>query len=83
MKNIKIRAAVPFNARLKLEVYYDDNGKWNEYWIEKGGVSGDGKIKTYEIPIQPVNCDTMKLRLSGIGKVEIYSIFKVVEDGGR
>lgn len=83
VKNIKIRAAVPFDGRLKLEVYYDDSGKWNEYWIEKGGVNSDGKIRTFEIPIRPVSCDTMRLKLSGVGKVEIYSIFKVVEDGGR
>lgn len=83
VKNIKIRAAIPFGARLKLEVYYDDSSKWNEYWIDKGGANSDGRIRTFEIPIQPVNCDTMRMRLSGIGKVEIYSIFKTIEDGGR
>lgn len=81
--NIKIRAAVEFGARMKLEVYYDDAGKWKEHWIDKGGMSSDGKVRTFEIPILPVNCDTMRMRLSGIGKVEIYSIAKKIEDGGR
>lgn len=78
--DIRIRAAVYFGARMKLEVYYDDSSKWNEYWIDKGGVNSDGKIRSFNIPIIPVNCDTMKMRLSGIGKVEIYSISKKVED---
>ena len=79
VKGIKIRAAVDFGAKLKLDVCYDDNGKWNEYWIDKGSTLGDGKIKTYEIPVIPVNCDTMKMRISGKGKVEIYSISREVE----
>ncbi len=83
VKNIKVRAAIHFGARLKLEVYYDDSGKWHEHWIDKGGINSDGKIRTYEVPIMPVNCDTMRIRLSGIGKVEIFSIAKTVEDGGK
>lgn len=83
VSGIKIRAAVHFNARMKLEVYYDDSGKWNEHWIEKGGFNSDGKIRTFEVPILPVCCDTMRLRLSGVGKVEIYSILKKVEEAGR
>lgn len=81
--NIKIRAAIHFGARMKLEVYYDDSNKWHEYWIDKGGVNSDGKIRNFEIPILPVSCDTMRMRLSGIGKVEIFSIAKKVEDAGR
>lgn len=81
VKEIKIRAAVYPGAKLKVEVYYDDKNKWNEYWVEKAGINGDGKIKTYKVPIIPVNCDTMKIKLSGIGKVEIYSLAKDVEDG--
>lgn len=80
--NIKIRAAVHHGARMKLSVYYDDNNKWKEYWIDKGGINSDGRIRSFEIPILPVNCDTMRMRLSGIGKVEIFSIAKKVEDGG-
>lgn len=83
VKNIKIRAAVSFGARLKMEVYYDDKGKWHEYWLERGSADGDGKIRTYEIPIMPVKCDTMKIRFSGIGKTEIYSIYKEIEDGEK
>lgn len=81
--NIKIRAAIHFGARMKLEVYYDDAGKWREHWIDKGGMNSDGKIRSFEVPILPVNCDTMRMRLSGIGKVEIFSIAKKVEDGGQ
>ena len=81
--NIKVRAAVHFGARMKLEVYYDDSNKWHEYWLDKGGMNSDGKIRSFEIPILPVSCDTMRMRLSGIGKVEIFSIAKKVEDAGR
>lgn len=76
---IKIRAAVYFGSRMKLEVEYDNSGKWIEQWNDKGGVNGDGKIKLYYIPIRPVPCDIMRIRLSGVGKVEIYSIEKKVE----
>lgn len=83
IKNIRVRAAVYPGSKMKMEVYYDDSGKWHEHWIETGNNHGDGKIKTYEIPIIPVNCDTMRMRISGIGKAEIYSIFKDVEDGEK
>ena len=81
--SIKIRAAVYPGARMKLEVYYDDSNKWNEYWIDRGGINSDGKIRNFEIPILPVNCDIMRMRLSGVGKVEIYSIAKKIEEAGR
>lgn len=76
---IKIRAAIHHGARMKVAVYYDDSGKWNEYWVDKAGMNSDGKIRSFTVPIIPVSCDTMRMRLYGIGKVEIYSILREVE----
>lgn len=80
VKEIRVRAAIDFGARLKLEVYYDDSNSWNEYWIDKSGCLGDGKIRTYKVPIVPVCCDLMKMRISGVGRVDIYSLNREVEE---
>lgn len=76
---IKIRAAIHHGARMKVAVYYDDSGKWNEYWVDKAGINSDGKIRSFTVPIIPVSCDTMKMKLYGVGKIEIYSILREVE----
>lgn len=83
IKNIRVRAAVYPGSKMKMEVYYDDSGKWHEHWIETGNNHGDGKIKTYEIKMISEKCDTMRMRISGVGKAEIYSIYKEVEDGEK
>lgn len=83
MSRIAIRAALDFGAMMKLSISYDDESRWHEQTLEKGFETGDGKIRTYVFPIIPAMCDTMKYRISGVGKARIYSIAMQVEDGGE
>ena len=83
MSRIAIRAALEFGSMLKLSISYDDESRWHEQIMEKGFETGDGRIRTYVFPIIPAMCDTMKYRISGIGKARIYSIAMQVEDGGE
>lgn len=83
ISRIAVRASIAFGAELRLDVNYDDESRWNELRREKGIEKGDGKIRTYIFPVIPAVCDTMRIRISGVGKVHIYSISKCVDEGGR
>lgn len=83
VSRIAIRAEAEYGSELKVSVSYDGAERWRENRLEKGFETGNGKIQTYLFPILPVSCDTMKLRISGVGKVRIFGIAKQVENGGK
>lgn len=74
-----------FDIRLKLgardecTIYleYDSSGVWEK----KGVITGGDTVKTVTMPILPRRCDHMRLRLKGVGKIELYSIARVLELG--
>ena len=39
-------------------------------------------MRSFEIPIIPIRCDHMRIRLRGKGDARVYSISKVLEQGG-
>ena len=83
ISRIKIRASISHGAQMGVSVCYDDTNVWEERWLGGGKVTGDGKIKSYEFPIIPRKCDTMKIKVSGNGRVDIYSLKKVIEGAGK
>lgn len=83
ISRLKIRASISHGAQMGVSVCYDDTNVWEERWLGGGKATGDGKIKSYEFPIIPRKCDTMKIKISGNGKVDIYSLKKVIEGAGK
>ena len=82
VSRIAVRASIALNAELKLSVSYHDEDRWNDIKRERGIETGDGKVRTYLFPIIPVRSDGMRIRLSGIGSVNIYSVTFLTEEGG-
>lgn len=72
--NIRMRLAQ--GAQVKAYFQYDSDG----YWQEAGLVTGNGKTRTDHLFVIPHRCDHMQLRLDGIGRCEILSIARVLEE---
>ena len=68
---ITIRYEVDSGALFRVEIMYDSSGAW-ERLLEYQAT----KKKSITIPMRLRRCDHFRLRLSGIGKVKIYSITK-------
>lgn len=77
VSRINIRMDINTAQPVKVSVQYDSSGVWEEHTV----VSTQQKHNTI-VPIIPRRCDHMKLRLSGVGDVKVYSITKTIEGGG-
>lgn len=72
-----IRLKLTGNAWCSLKIQYDGDGEWHQ----KGSMAGQGKTRTYVLPVVPRRCDAMKIRLEGQGDVQIYTISRIIEAG--
>ena len=74
------------NIRLKLAsgstftayIQYDSSGTWVSLGTTTGGVI----VTTVNYPIIPRRCDHFQIKLAGAGDMRVYSIAKIMEDGG-
>lgn len=64
-------------ATFNLAIEYDSNGKPIHY----GTVRGNGKVRTYVVPVIPRRCDHLKLIMYGKGECKLYSIARILEVG--
>ena len=73
-----------FNIRMQMEpgsklfifIEYDSNGLWQEF--PAIFFSGTG---TVTIPIRPMRCDHLKIKLAGKGTAKIFSLARILEMG--
>lgn len=73
---IKIRANIPLGAYFTVSFRYGSRGNF----IETATFYGEG-LGTCSYLVQPTRCDTMEMRLHGVGDVRIYSIAYNYERG--
>ena len=76
LKKLILRYWINTDAKLKVEIMYDSSDEWEtlmEYYATRK--------RSYELPLQVRRCDHLRLRISGFGDIQIYSIAKVVEEG--
>ena len=72
-----IRARLDVGARLTMAIEYDSDGDFHE----QGTYTGGDTVTTINIPVVPRRCDHMRLKLTGVGNVKIYSIARYFEGG--
>jgi hypothetical protein len=53
---------------------------FEEDWRQLCTVTGT-KMRSVDIPVRPMRCDHMELRIDGIGDAKVYSITKTIEEG--
>jgi hypothetical protein len=61
---------------VKIALQYDNE----DTWVEKYRVNATKK-KSFTVHIIPRRCDTLKIRISGKGYAEIYSLTKTIQQG--
>ena len=77
ISRIRLRLSLDENASVSVFIQYDSDGVWHR----KGEIRKSG-IKNHLLPIVPVRCDHMRIKIAGCGDVKIISISKVLEEGG-
>lgn len=78
LSRFNIRAQMEAGSEMTFEIMYDSSGEW-----EKMGTMKAKTIRTFMLPVIPRRCDHCQIRISGKGKVSIYSIARVFEEGGN
>ena len=71
-----LRLELPEQSQLSCYAEYDSSGNWEQLFA----VEGQG-TRTWTLPVRPVRCDHMRLRLEGLGPMKLFSITKTVEKG--
>ena len=68
-----LRAMLEAGSTMKIEASYDESGSFQTVYE----IAGAAK-RTYELPILPRLCESMRLRLSGQGDMRVYRLEKQV-----
>ena len=89
ISKICLRLSLPLDSELDVDVMYDSCGVWEEaahmeskYEQSRRDTPSFVTMRSFEIPIFPIRCDHMRIRLRGKGDARVYSISKVLEQGG-
>lgn len=77
LSRFNIRARLGDGAKMTMSLEYDSE----DGWVEMGTYSGTAAVRTVNIPVIPRRCDHLRLKLSGVGDVKIYSISRILEGG--
>lgn len=73
---LDLRLQLEIGAQASVSVQYDSDGHWHE----KARLHGNS-LHTVNVPIVPVRCDHLQLKLSGIGGMKLYSVSCQLEQG--
>ena len=83
-----IRMNLEAGSNLRMDVQYDTapDSSGLAHWKMQNGGSRVADMKfantaTLTVPVRPRRCDHMRVRLSGKGRVHIFSIAKILELG--
>ena len=71
LSKISIRLHLDEGASVRVSVEYDSLGTWKQVLATSAM-----QMKTLTVPIIPMRCDHMRLRLDGVGGCKVYSIAK-------
>ncbi len=76
ISRLTIRLQLDAGASVRVLVQYDSSG----YWKQIGGTEAP-TMRTVSMPVVPMRCDHMRLRLEGVGGCKVNSITKTLESG--
>lgn len=78
VSRIQIRAGVDKGATIRVEMQYDSDGVWRRIFER-----GYSKKASFTMPIIPMRCDHLRMRISGRGRSCIYAVSKEIERGSE
>lgn len=73
-----------YNIRMRMDegataaayLMYDSDGTWHK----AAQLTGNGRLYTQHMFVIPRRCDHMQMKIAGVGKVEILSISRILEE---
>lgn len=75
LSRFDIRMYVPENTVAHMWIQYDSDGVWRP----RGEIRGN-RLRSFVLPVVPVRCDHLRVKLTGTGDMRIYSIARIMED---
>ena len=78
ISRITLRMSMDIGAEVRIYAQYDFSDAWEMVCTLRSD-----NLRSFSIPIRPMRCDHMKLRIEGVGAVKIYSITKTIEQGSE
>ena len=78
ISRITVRMALDIGAEVRMYAQYD----LDEEWVPLCTLEGT-TLRSFSIPVRPRRCDHLKLKIEGLGKCNIYSITKTIEQGSE
>lgn len=76
ISRINLRMQLAAGSQFRCWAEYDSSGRW----IHLFTVNGRG-TRAITLPVRPVRCDHMRLKLEGIGEMKLFSVTKSIEQG--
>jgi hypothetical protein len=71
---LAVRLRLDPGASARVSVQYDSSQVWKQVWA-----TVSDSLKTVTVPVLPIRCDHMRIRIEGVGACRIYSIIKTFE----
>ena len=71
---LAVRLRLDPGASARVSVQYDSSQVWKQVWA-----TVSDSLKTVTVPVLPIRCDHMRIRIEGVGACRIYSITKTFE----
>ena len=71
-----VRLRLEDGATAQFSIEYDSTG----VWLPFGSIVGN-RIKSAILPVKPRRCDHFRIRITGFGTMQIFSISKIYEKG--
>jgi hypothetical protein len=78
ISRLTLRMSMDIGAEVSIYAQYDFSDAW-----ESQCTLTSTNLRSFSIPIRPKRCDHMKLRIEGVGNVNIYSLTKTIEQGSE
>ena len=78
ISRLAIRMSMDIGTEVRIYAQYDFSEEWEEVCVLRST-----NLRSFSIPIRPMRCDHMRLRIEGEGMAKIYSITKTIEQGSE
>ena len=81
LHRLSLRLTMGAGSSVKAEIEYDSSGEWET----AGQLSNTGteRPRAMELPLLPLRCDHLRLRISGNGDVRLHALHRYLETGSE
>lgn len=76
ISRLDVRMHIPVGSRVMFFIEYDSDGHWQYLFAMTGNT-----LKSFPVPIKPLRCDHLRLKIVGEGEAKIFSICQTTEKG--